>query len=115
LKGYHAVYLIEISADPGISQDQLAQKLKVDKSNVARQVAFLEENGYLTRQPSPKDKRVQQLFATEKATCLVQPLRESTDCWEQQLFAVLTQEELDTLTSLLARLRTAAESGVADK
>lgn len=115
LKGYHARYLIEIGACPGISQDQLSQKLQVDKSNVARQVAFLEENGYLQRQPSPKDKRVQQLFATEKAQALILPLKEETDRWEQQLFKVLTPQELETFSSLLKRLREAAESGVADK
>ena len=111
LKGYHARYLIEIGANPGISQDQLAQKLQVDKSNIARQVAFLEENGYLQRQPSPTDKRVQQLFATEKAQELMLPLKAETDRWEQQLFGVLDQEELQTFGALLARLRVAAENG----
>ena len=115
LKACHASYLTEICDCPGISQDQLSQKLQVDKSNVARQVAFLEENGYLQRQPSPKDKRVQQLFATEKAQALILPLKEETDRWEQQLFKVLTPQELETFSSLLKRLREAAESGVADK
>lgn len=110
LKGYHAQYLIEIGGNPGISQDQLAQKLQVDKSNVARQVAFLEENGYLQRQPSPTDKRVQQLFPTEKAQTLVLPLKAETDRWEQQLFGVLSPAELESFGSLLARLRMAAEN-----
>lgn len=115
LKGYHARYLIEISCNPGISQDQLSQKLGVDKSNVARQVAFLEEGGYLLRQPSPTDKRMLQLFATEKAAALVQPLKEETDRWEHQLTLALAPEELQTFTALLHRLRVAAENGEAEK
>ena len=115
LKGYHARYLVEIGACPGISQDQLAQKLHVDKSNVTRQVAFLEENGYLQRQPSPTDKRVQQLFPTDKAQELVLPLKAETDRWEQQLFGVLDPEELESFRTLLKRLRVAAENGEAEK
>ena len=45
LKACHASYLLEICGEPGISQDQLAQRLYINKSNVARQVAILEENG----------------------------------------------------------------------
>lgn len=115
LKGYHARYLIEIGSCPGISQDQLSQKLGVDKSNVARQVAILEESGYLQRRPSPTDKRVLQLFHTDKAAALIQPLKEETDCWEKQLTQSLTPEELDTFMALLHRLRSAAEIGEAIK
>lgn len=115
LKGYHARCLIEISSCPGISQDQLAQKLGVDKSNVARQVAFLEEEGFLQRLCSPTDKRVLQLFATDKAEALIQPLKTETDRWEQQLTQALTPEELQTLASLLHKLRLAADSGEAIK
>ena len=115
LKGYHARYLIEIGGCPGISQDQLSQKLGVDKSNIARQVAILEETGYLLRRPSPTDKRVLQLFPTEKAESLILPLKSETDCWEQQLTQVLAPQELETFMKLLHRLRLAAENGEASK
>ena len=52
LKGCHASYLTEICAHPGISQDQLAKRICINKSNVARQAATLEEEGFLTRIPS---------------------------------------------------------------
>ena len=42
LKGCHASYLTEICAQPGISQDQLAKRICINKSNVARQAATLE-------------------------------------------------------------------------
>ena len=53
LKGCHASYLTEICANPGISQDQLAQKICINKSNVARQATILEEDGFITRTPAP--------------------------------------------------------------
>ena len=39
LKSCHIGYLSRISHHPGISQDQLAQMMLINKSNVARQVA----------------------------------------------------------------------------
>ena len=49
LTARHGLYLREIGLNPGISQEQLAQRLSVNKSNVARQVAAMEEEGYIQR------------------------------------------------------------------
>ena len=110
LRGYHARFLIEISGAPGISQDGLAQKLGVDKSNVTRQAAFLEEGGYLNRESDPADKRVLRLYPTEKALALIEPLKEETQQWEHHLLDLLTPQEQETLQQLLERLREAAQN-----
>ena len=39
LKACHASYLTEICDCPGISQDKLARRICINKSNVARQAA----------------------------------------------------------------------------
>ena len=109
LKGYHARFLIEISQSPGISQDGLSQKLGLDKSNVARQAAFLEESGYLSRESAPADKRVLCLYPTSKAQALIEPLKKETLQWEQSLLQVLSPEEQTQLTGLLEKLRSAVE------
>lgn len=109
LKGYHARFLIEISHAPGISQDGLSQKLGLDKSNVARQAAFLEESGYLNRESAPTDKRVLCLYPTEKALELLEPFKEKTLQWEQALLQALSQEEQTRLMELLEKLRAAVE------
>ena len=70
LKSCHASYLTEICANPGISQDKLASIICINKSNVARQAAILEEEGFITRIPSTTDKRIMQLFPPKKRwTC----------------------------------------------
>ena len=66
LKACHASYLTEICACPGISQDGLARRICINKSNVARQAAVLEEEGFITRTPSPADKRVMELYPTRR-------------------------------------------------
>ena len=109
LKGLHARLLALMLDTPGLSQDQLAQRAGFDKSNIARQVALLEEAGYLQRLPDPQDKRVLQLLPTEKTLALQPSLQAAMEAWEQQLLRTLTDEEKAVLTELLEKLRAAAE------
>lgn len=108
LKGCHASYLAEICANPGISQDRLAQRICINKSNVARQAAILEEDGFIIRQPSASDKRVMELYPTEKTLELMPRITQIVDCWEQCLTQDLTEEEVQTVTAILERMKAKA-------
>ena len=115
LKGCHASYLEEICADPGISQDKLAQRICINKSNVARQAAALEEDGFITRTPSPSDKRVLQLHPTQKAQDLMPQLREIVEQWDQQIMAGLTENEVQTVAAILQKMKENAARWVNEK
>lgn len=108
LKGCHASYLAEICREPGISQDGLAQRICINKSNVARQAAALEEAGFLQRIPSPKDKRVMQLFPTEKTLSLLPQVQSVLTDWEYKLTEALTDAEIAQMTALLAKMKASA-------
>ena len=108
LKGLHARILLDILENPGISQDGLAQKAGFDKSNIARQVALLEEAGYIRRSPAAGDKRVLKLTPTEKTLSLQPQLLSAMEQWEEKLLANLTPEETFLLAGLLEKLRTTA-------
>ena len=105
LKSIHASYLTEICANPGISQDGLARLICINKSNVARQAAVLEEEGFIIRKPSASDKRVMELYPTEKAMELLPQISDILKQWENCIAAELTEDELELLSSLLARLK----------
>ncbi len=108
LKACHASYLTEICAQPGISQDQLAQLICINKSNVARQVAVLEEEGFITRSPAPGDKRVMELYPTEKALALLPHVSDILKCWESCITGGLSEAEKEILSGLLAKMKTKA-------
>ena len=108
LKGCHASYLTEVCAHPGISQDQLAKRICINKSNVARQAATLEEEGFLTRTPSPTDKRIMELHPTQKTLDLLPEISCVLKRWEGCITGDLSQEELDLLATLLAKMKTRA-------
>lgn len=67
LSGWQAPYIPEICAAPGITQDQLALRLHVNRSNVTRQLAMLEENGFVLRRRSESDRRAVEVYPTQKA------------------------------------------------
>ena len=105
LKGGHASYLAEICANPGISQDRLAQRICINKSNVARQAAILEEEGCIARKPSQADKRVMELYPTEKTLTLMPEITDILNKWEDFLLADLSDTEVAQVHSVLQRMR----------
>ena len=115
LKSCHASYLTEICAKPGISQDGLARIICLNKSNVARQAAILEEDGFITRIPSPADKRVLQLYPTEKTMELMQEIRGILKCWEDCISHDLTEEEKECISSLLDKMKSRAAAYMEDR
>ena len=108
LKSIHASYLMEICANPGISQDRLARIICINKSNVARQVAVLEEDGFVRRVPSEADKRVMELYPTEKTLDLLPQISDILLRWEKCITQDLTYEEKETLSSLLGKMSSRA-------
>lgn len=105
LKACHASYLLEISAHPGISQDKLAARICINKSNVARQTAILEEDGFVIRTPSTQDKRIMQLYPTEKTLGLLPEICAILKQWEACLTADVSAEERIVLERVLERMK----------
>ena len=118
LTGRQAGSLLTICHDPGISQEQLGKRVVLNKSNITRQLAFFEEHGYVTRTVSPTDKRVMQLYPTEKTLQILPQIRQIYRDWREYLLADMTQEEQALLESLLVRIKDRArqwiEGGASD-
>lgn len=108
LKACHASYLSEICAHPGISQDKLAQRICINKSNVARQAAILEEDGFILRRPSASDKRIMELYPTEKAAALLPQITDILTQWEICLTRELTPEQMELLAGALSVMKAKA-------
>lgn len=109
LSGYQAPYIPELCANPGITQEQLAQKLHVNRSSVTRQLNLLEQNGFVRRIRSETDHRAIELYPTEKAQEVLPIVRQTFRSWREMLTADLTRQQMDTLEELLALLAQRAE------
>ena len=108
LKSSHASYLLEICRSPGISQDMLAKRICFNKSNIARQIAVLEEGGFVRRKPGAEDKRVMELYPTEKTLELMPQIRQVLRSWRSYLMEGLSEEEIAVLDKALTSMRSRA-------
>ena len=115
LKGFHSSYLSAVCLYPGISQDKLAQLICINKSNIARQAVILEEDGFIIRQPSQSDKRVMELYPTEKTKALMPEIQGMLRKWEILLTEDLTPEELTLIVDVLQRIKHKASSWMEEK
>ena len=108
LKSSHASYLLEICRSPGISQDTLAKRICFNKSNIARQIAVLEEGDFVRRKPGAEDKRVMELYPTEKTLELMPQIRQVLRSWRSYLMEGLSEEEVAVLDKALTSMRSRA-------
>ena len=76
---------------------------------MTRQLAMLEENGFITRCRSDSDRRLMQVYPTEKMKQALPVVRECFHSWRDSLTEGLSEEEISTLERLLTRLAERAE------
>lgn len=115
LKSCHASYLSVICRCPGITQDQLARRIFINKSNVARQLAILEEEGFVERRPSPGDKRATLVYPTQKSLDILPQINQILRCWEDYLAQDLTEEERALAVTVLEKMKTRAAQWMDDR
>ena len=104
VSGYQDSYIVEICRNPGIAQEQLAGLIYVHKSNVARQLASLEEKGFITRAADAQDKRILRVYPTEKALSVLEQVRRIRRTWTEQLLAEMGEEEREAVSKMMERL-----------
>ena len=78
----------------------LAEALKVSKPMITAHLTSLTNKGYITKQPSPEDKRAYYLLPTEKAKTLVKDAKEDLYWYLEQLENGLGEERFDLLVKL---------------
>ena len=96
-----------IPEDGGISQQALAENLRIRPQSVSEAVAKLEERGLVRREENSDDRRVTLIFVTEKGAQLRSFFREERKAYTEHFFAALTEDEKDTLFALLSKLNEA--------
>lgn len=97
--------ILEICESPGISQDALAHRVALDKSNITRQLAVLEESGLVQRRVCEKDKRITRLYPTEKALDILPTVRKATLDWQAYVTQALTDEQREMLEQIVACMK----------
>jgi len=104
LKPGQAPYILALCRTPGLSQEQLARRIYIDKSNATRNLSALEREGFVERRQSTADRRVILVYPTQKALDILPYVRQITREWNEYLTEGWTEEEVATLKHLLDRV-----------
>lgn len=112
LCGGQAPYLLQLCRHPGQTQEELSRAMYVNKSTVARQIAHLEQKGFVDRRPCDKDRRCIRLYPTQQALDALPAIRNVIRDWNDYLICELSEEEQAILHSALARMSARAQAYV---
>lgn len=115
LCGCHHSYILAICHHPGMTQDQLAKHLCVNKSSVTRSLSHLSENGYVERRPDEHDKRAVCVYPTEKALAVFPEVRRITADWNAYLAEGISPEELALFNQILDKIASRAQNYIPEK
>ncbi len=88
----------------GISQNEIAELLNKDKTNIARMIKTLEIKGLIKRRVNDIDKRSFEVYLTEKGSELRSTIIPITVEANKQIIKGLTKEELDEVKRLLLKI-----------
>ncbi|QDI83724.1 MarR family transcriptional regulator [Methylorubrum populi] len=99
-------------AEDGLVLGEASKLLMVSAGNVTAVVEKLLASGYITRQPSPTDRRVQIIRLTHAGRAAFRTMAEAHNAWIEELFAGLADGEIAALTDGLARLKRSAQAGI---
>ena len=105
LQSCHYAYALAICREPGRSQEELARELCVNKSTVARNLNYLEENGYISRQPFAHDKRQFTVFPTAKMFGVLPEVKAASNEWMALLSDGIPEAELRIFDKVLSRMQ----------
>lgn len=109
ISGCHYVYFFVLNRRSGITQDELAKDLHINKSNVTRSIKTLKDLGYVDVVNDCNDKRINRLYLTSKGKNVFPVIKDVTNKCNDSLLANFSEDEINMLESLIEKLVTNAE------
>ena len=98
------LFLVTLYKKEGLSQDELAQTLNIDKGTTARAVEKLEKSGYLYRKPKKMNLRTNEIYLTQKAKDFEPQLYSILKRWTDILSTGMAESEIEKAFCILAKM-----------
>ncbi|WP_226584653.1 MarR family winged helix-turn-helix transcriptional regulator [Halobacillus litoralis] len=89
----------------GLTQNQLADYLGKDKTNIARMASNLEKKGFIERKFCSEDRRSLELYLTESGQELKEKVIPVAESFNDDVTNGITEEELQELDRLLSKIQ----------
>ncbi|MGB5919152.1 MarR family winged helix-turn-helix transcriptional regulator [Arcobacter sp.] len=87
-----------------VSQNELSQYLKKDKTTVSRTLDVIERKGYITRKYTKEDKRIKFITLTSFGKDVLNKTEEILNLFRKKTIANLSEEEITIFYDLLEKL-----------
>jgi DNA-binding MarR family transcriptional regulator len=105
-----ALALAELAGQSPLSQRELADRLRLEKSSVSRMAAGLERRGWLVRERDPGNRRSYRIALTAQGRGIVEHWRRHWQGRHHRILAALTPEELRAVREGFAALERAVSA-----
>lgn len=103
-------FIMFIYNHEGMTQDEIAVAMGIDKSNAARQLSSMEESGYIERRVKKDDKRSLEIYPTDKLKLAFPFVKNILRSWDNYVQSDLTEEEVESLKSIIAKMKIRADN-----
>ena len=98
------ILMILLAHEEGMHQKELAEEMKIGPSSLSELIDKLESDRYVERNVDPEDRRSTLITLTEKGKARAFEAEDMRRSAAEERFAALTQEEKETLLSLLEKI-----------
>lgn len=99
----YSILLVLYETDT-LTQEDLTNRLSIDKSAIARAIHSLEGKGYVRREKDHADQRCNRVSLMPRSLQAKPQIMEALDQWNEMLMAGMSQKERDTAYQLLIRM-----------
>jgi DNA-binding MarR family transcriptional regulator len=99
-------------APKAMTLGELSQRMMVSNGNVTGLVDRMVEQGFVSRRPSPKDRRAQLVSLTAQGRRFFAAMARANGDWIGEIFADLSSDEIETLMRLLAKTKASARKAI---
>lgn len=97
-------FLMVLSMEEGITQDELAAHFHIDKGVVARALRKMEDKNYLFREIDPYNRRRHLIYLTEKGKNAVPQIIDIDKEWEDSICYKISEEEYNQIMGILRKM-----------
>lgn len=101
--------LAQLSDAPGITQQELAERLRVTKGNICGLIDRMEKRGFVERRMDPEDRRSNLLYVTPHGRQIAEKAIPAYAQFVREHLSVLSTEEQHTLQALLNKVESVLE------
>lgn len=98
------MYLSLLYTRDGLTQDEMATKISVDKAATTRTIQGMEKKGLIVRDSNEKDHRSKCVYLTDKAKQMEEHIREIQKKWSDYIMQDMTVSEAELFAKQLKQM-----------